>query len=148
MFCRFGPRFPALNNSYDYGLRQVAKQVAKEIGIGQYIREGVYVMLGGPAYETVAELRLLRMLGVDAVGMSTVPEVIVARHCGMNVLAFSLITNECITDYDVEGEANHAEVIETATRRQSDLNRFVTRIVSVIDMDMPIVPPNIKDMVI
>lgn len=145
---RFGPRFPALNNSYDYGLRQVAKQVAKEIGIGQYIREGVYVMLGGPAYETVAELRLLRMLGVDAVGMSTVPEVIVARHCGMNVLAFSLITNECITDYDVEGEANHAEVIETATRRQSDLNRFVTRIVSVIDMDMPIVPPNIKDMVI
>ena len=65
---RFGPRFPALNNSYDMGLRQLAKQVAKDIGIDQYIREGVYVMLGGPAYETVAELRLLRMLGVDAVG--------------------------------------------------------------------------------
>lgn len=65
---RFGPRFPAMNNSYDQRLRQLAKQVAKEIGIDQYIREGVYVMLGGPAYETVAELRLLRMLGVDAVG--------------------------------------------------------------------------------
>lgn len=57
-----------MNNSYDARLRQLAKQVSKEIGIDQYIREGVYVMLGGPAYETVAELRLLRMLGVDAVG--------------------------------------------------------------------------------
>ena len=57
-----------MNNSYDLGLRQLAKDVAKEIGISDYIREGVYVMLGGPAYETVAELRLLRMLGVDAVG--------------------------------------------------------------------------------
>lgn len=142
---RFGPRFPALNNSYDYQLRQIAKQAAKDIGIGQYIREGVYVMLGGPAYETVAELRLLRMLGVDAVGMSTVPEVIVARHCGMTVFAFSLITNECITDYDVEGEANHAEVIETATRRQSDLNLLVTRIVSRIALDMEIEPQIIKN---
>ena len=65
---RFGPRFPAMNNAYDARLRQLAKSVAKEIGIDQYIREGVYVMLGGPAYETVAELRLLRMLGIDAVG--------------------------------------------------------------------------------
>ena len=128
--CRFGPRFPAMNNSYDLGLRRMAKQVAKDIGIEQYIREGVYVMLGGPAYETVAELRLLRMLGVDAVGMSTVPEVIVARHCGMSVFAFSLITNECITDYDADREANHEEVIETANKRQSDLNLFAGRLVS------------------
>lgn len=70
---RFGPRFPAMNNSYDQRLRQLAKQVAKDIGIDQYIREGVYVMLGGPAYETVAELRLLRMLGVDAVGTLLLP---------------------------------------------------------------------------
>ncbi len=72
-FDRFGPRFPAMNNSYDQRLRQLAKQVAKDIGIEQYIREGVYVMLGGPAYETVAELRLLRMLGVDAVGKHFFP---------------------------------------------------------------------------
>jgi purine-nucleoside phosphorylase len=108
------------------------------------------------------------MLGVDAVGMSTVPEVIgkhniflessykivfwiqiffslVARHCGMTVFAFSLITNECITDYDVEGEANHAEVIETATRRQSDLNLLVTRIVSRIALEMEIEPSIIKN---
>ncbi|XP_057376413.1 purine nucleoside phosphorylase-like isoform X1 [Daphnia carinata] len=134
---RFGPRFPAMNNSYDQRLRQMAKQVAKDIGIDQYIREGVYVMLGGPAYETVAELRLLRMLGVDAVGMSTVPEVMVARHCGMTVFAFSLITNECITDYDAQGEANHEEVIETANKRQNDLNLFVTRVVSSMANEMP-----------
>lgn len=62
-----------MNNSYDQRLRQMAKKVAIDIGIDQYIREGVYVMLGGPAYETVAELRLLRMLGVDAVGMLLLP---------------------------------------------------------------------------
>lgn len=133
---RFGPRFPALNNSYDLRLRQLAKQVSLEIGIQQYIREGVYVMLGGPAYETVAELRLLRMLGVDAVGMSTVPEVIVARHCGMTVFSFSLITNECITDYDADREANHEEVIDTANKRQNDLNLFAGRMVSAISSEM------------
>lgn len=62
--------------------------------------------------------------------MSTVPEVIVARHCGLTVFAFSLITNECITSYDDQGEANHEEVIETANKRQQDLNLFATRLVS------------------
>ena len=151
-----------MNNSYDLGLRQLAKDVAKEIGISDYIREGVYVMLGGPAYETVAELRLLRMLGVDAVGkcifllkikinlfktfcanqqlllltgMSTVPEVIVARHCGMTVFAFSLITNECITEYDCDREANHEEVIETANKRQNDLKLLVTRMVATMSVE-------------
>lgn len=70
------------------------------------------------------------------VGMSTVPEVIVARHCGMTVFSFSLITNECITDYDAQGEANHEEVIETANKRQNDLKLFVTRIVSSMANDM------------
>ena len=65
---RFGPRFLALNNSYDMRLRQMAMECAKEMGIAPHIHEGVYVMLGGPTYETVAELRLLRMLGIDAVG--------------------------------------------------------------------------------
>lgn len=69
---------------------------------------------------------------VSILGMSTVPEVIVARHCGMTVFSFSLITNECITDYDAQGEANHEEVIETANKRQNDLKLFVTRIVSSI----------------
>lgn len=133
---RFGPRFLALNNSYDMRLRQMAMECAKEMGIAPHIHEGVYVMLGGPTYETVAELRLLRMLGIDAVGMSTVPEVIVARHCEMKVFAFSLITNECITEYESTKEANHAEVIETANERQNDLNHLVTRMVASMGQDI------------
>ena len=68
--------------------------------------------------------------------MSTVPEVIVARHCGMTVFAFSLITNECITEYDTNKEANHEEVIDTANKRQNDLKFLVTRMVSSISSDM------------
>lgn len=133
---KFGPRFLALNNTYDPRLRQMALECAKDIGIGEHIHEGVYVMLGGPTYETVAELRLLRMLGVDAVGMSTVPEVIVARHCDMTVFSFSLITNECITEYETDKEANHAEVMETANMRKNDLNNLISRIVSSMSRDI------------
>lgn len=65
---RWGPRFPALNNAYDLKLRNLAREVAKELGISEYMQEGVYVMVGGPNYETVSELRALRTLGADAVG--------------------------------------------------------------------------------
>ena len=70
------------------------------------------------------------------IGMSTVPEVIVARHCGMTVFAFSLITNECIADYDSTREANHEEVIETANHRQNDLKLFVTRMVTSMSLNI------------
>jgi purine-nucleoside phosphorylase len=126
---RFGPRFPPLNTAYDSKLRVLAKQVANELGMNKFVREGVYTMVGGPSYETVAELRAMRILGVDAVGMSTIPEVIAARHCGIQVFAFSLITNECITDYDVDVEASHEEVVETANNREEDLKRFVTQLI-------------------
>lgn len=79
---RFGPRFPGMNNAYDKTLRNRAMKEVKEIGLQDVVREGVYVMLGGPAYETVAELNLLRILGVDAVGMSTVPEVNISLVLG------------------------------------------------------------------
>ncbi|KAB7508138.1 Purine nucleoside phosphorylase [Armadillidium nasatum] len=107
---RFGPRFPAMNNCYDANLRKIAKETAKEMGLDPAIKEGVYIMLGGPCYETPAELRVLRVMGVDAVGMSTVPEVVVARHCGIDVFAFSLITNKCIIDYETTDKANHDEI--------------------------------------
>lgn len=130
---RFGTRFPPMNNAYDKQLRILAKQVASELGMDDFIQEGVYTMLGGPNFETVAELRALRMLGVDAVGMSTIPEVITGLHCGMRCFAFSLITNEAITEYDVDEEASHEEVVETGNRRQEDLKKFITYLIPCIE---------------
>ncbi|XP_075978471.1 purine nucleoside phosphorylase-like isoform X2 [Anticarsia gemmatalis] len=126
---RFGPRFPPMNKAYNYEFRKIAKQVAKELKMDDIIREGVYTCLGGPNFETVAELSMLKMLGVDAVGMSTVHEVITARHCDMNVFALSLITNECVTSYDNTGEANHEEVLDVGRMRQDMLRQFVAQLV-------------------
>lgn len=103
-----GPRFPALTDAYDPDLAHRARAATQRAGV--HLHEGVYVMLAGPNYETRAELRMLRGLGADAVGMSTVLEVIVARHAGVRVLAFSLITNKATPD--VEIGASHQEVIE------------------------------------
>lgn len=86
-----GPRFPDMSHAYDPALCDLARTVARENGIA--LREGVYVMLAGPSYESPADVRMLRLFGADAVGMSTVPEVIVARHSGMRVLGLSLISN-------------------------------------------------------
>lgn len=130
---RFGPRFPPMNKAYDKELLANCKKVAVEVGIDKNaIHEGVYACLGGPNFETVAELRMLKMLGVDAVGMSTVHEVITAIHCNMSVIAFSLITNACITDYDNHNEANHEEVIDVGKMKQKDLMRFTEKIIDYI----------------
>ena len=87
----FGPRFPDVGNAYDRILREAAKACAA--GCGLSLREGVYMMFSGPCYETPAEIRMARVLGASAVGMSTVPEAITAAHCGMRTLGISLITN-------------------------------------------------------
>lgn len=108
---QFGPRFPSMTKTYDRHLMQVARQVAQREGIG--LQEGVYTGLAGPTFETPAEIRMLRTIGSDAVGMSTVPEVIVANHGGMRILGISSITNVAITDYDSDAETNHEEVLET-----------------------------------
>jgi purine-nucleoside phosphorylase len=105
-----GERFVGMAHAYDLDLRNLAKQAAKDAGLT--LHEGVYACLSGPAFETPAEIRMLRVLGADAVGMSTVHEVLVARHGGMRVLAFSGITNEAIDHIDAENETNHQEVLE------------------------------------
>jgi purine-nucleoside phosphorylase len=105
---RFGPRFPAMADAFDPSLRERAAEAAATADVR--LREGVYIMLSGPYYETRAEMRMLRALGGDAVGMSTVHEVLVARHAGARVLGFSLITNKATED--VEAGATHEEVIE------------------------------------
>jgi len=103
---RLGPRFPAMVGAFDEELAAVARAVAAEQGTP--LREGVYCMVAGPSFESAAELRLLRALGADAVGMSTAPEVMVARHGGMRVLGLSLITNLALPDGP---PANHEEVL-------------------------------------
>lgn len=104
---RFGPRFLPMTDAMDGGLRDLARAAAGRVAVP--LREGTYLMLSGPSYETRAELRMLRTLGADAVGMSTVHEVLVARHHGARLLGFSLITNKATAD--MTGEVNHEEVL-------------------------------------
>jgi len=109
---RFGPRFPDMTEVYSYRLRAVADRAAAAMGMK--LPHGVYVGLLGPSYETPAEIRYLRTIGVDAVGMSTVPEAIVARHMGMKVLGISCITN--MAAGVLPQPLDHREVMETARR--------------------------------
>jgi purine-nucleoside phosphorylase len=103
-----GPRFPDMSRAYDRDLSQLARQAAEQVGLP--LREGVYVCLAGPSFETPADLRFLRMIGADAVGMSTVPEVTVARHGGLRVLGLSGISNKANLDGDTI--TTHDEVLQ------------------------------------
>lgn len=116
-----GPRFPDMSVAYDAPLRQLARQVAAEQGL--ILREGIYIAVVGPNLETRAEYRMLRALGADVVGMSTVPEVIVARHGGMRVLGLSIITDMCLPDS--LKEATLEEIVATANTAQPKLSALV-----------------------
>ncbi len=105
----FGPRFPDMTYAFDRDLAALAHQKADELGVR--LQKGVYCWFNGPCFETPAEIRMARILGVDAVGMSTVPETIVARHCGMRVLGLSCITNMAAGVLDAP--LNHEEVMAT-----------------------------------
>jgi len=118
-----GPRFPAMTDAYDPELQVLARQVAEEQG--QPMREGVYAGLLGPTFETPAEVRMLRTMGADAVGMSTVHEVIAARHAGMRVLGMSLITNVA-----AGSKHGHEEVLATSARRAPVLAELVAGILT------------------
>ena len=107
----FGPRFPDMSRAYDARLRALAKQIAASAHVP--LREGVYVCLAGPSFETPADLRFLRLSGADAVGMSTVPEVTVARHGGTRVLGLSGISNALPVEGAPPVETTHEEVLET-----------------------------------
>ncbi|NLM06858.1 MAG: purine-nucleoside phosphorylase [Tissierellia bacterium] len=125
----FGPRFPDMTNVYSKDLCKIARKAAEENKL--ILKEGVYAYLTGPSYETPAEIKALRLLGADAVGMSTVPEAIVANHQGMRVLGISAITNMAA---GINKTAlNHKEVIETADRIKDNfeglLNSIIGRII-------------------
>ncbi len=122
---RLGPRFPDMSAPYDPGLRDLARRAALELGL--VLREGVYVAVPGPNLETRAEYRMLRALGADVVGMSTVPEVIVAVHEGMRVIGISIITDQCLPD--ALEPADIARIIATATKAEPQLTRLISTLV-------------------
>lgn len=120
-----GPRFPDMHEAYDKSLRQLADDIAKEKNIR--VVHGVYVGVQGPTFETPAEYTMYHRLGGDAVGMSTVPEVIVARHCGIKVFGMSIIT-----DLGIEGkpvEVSHEEVQEAANKAQPLMTEIMREII-------------------
>ncbi|HEY7681012.1 MAG TPA: purine-nucleoside phosphorylase [Gemmatimonadales bacterium] len=125
---RLGPRFPDMSDPYDSGLRAIARALALELGIT--LREGVYVAVPGPNLETRAEYRMLRGMGADIVGMSTVPEVIVAVHQAMKVVGISIITDQCLPD--ALRPANIEHIIATATSAEPKLTRLVAALVQKI----------------
>lgn len=126
---RFGPRFPDMSAVYSPELQELVVEEARAINVE--VRRGVYGALSGPSYETPAEIHLLRALGADAVGMSTVPEAIVARHMGIEVLGISCITNMAagISDEPI----NHEEVMATGDRVRATFTELLQRVISAIN---------------
>ena len=122
---RFGPRFPDMSEVYDREYQEVA--VCEAHAMGVELRRAVYAALTGPSYETPAEIRMLRLLGADAVGMSTVPEALVARHMGLRVLGISCITNMAAGVLDKP--INHEEVIETGERVRETFAELLRRVI-------------------
>jgi purine-nucleoside phosphorylase len=122
---RLGPRFPDMSAPYDPDLRTLARKTALELGI--MLREGVYVAVAGPNLETRAEYRMLRAIGADVVGMSTVPEVIVAGHQGMRTIGISIITDQCLPDALEPAEIGR--IIATAGRAEPHLTRLIAALV-------------------
>lgn len=122
---RFGPRFPDMSEVYSREFQEIAVSEAREMGLE--LRRGVYAALSGPSYETPAEVRMLRTLGADAVGMSTVPEAIVARQMGIRVLGLSCITN--LAAGVVDQPINHEEVMETGARVHETFRNLLRRVI-------------------
>lgn len=121
----FGPRFPDMSKAYTPEYRQIAHEVAEKAGIK--LDDGVYIGVSGPTYETPAEIRAFKTLGADAVGMSTVPEVIVAAHSGLKVLGISAITNHAA---GFQEELNHEEVVEVTQRIKEGFKGLIKAILA------------------
>lgn len=123
-----GPRFPDMSDTYDKALRIKIKEIAKNLNIR--LQEGVYMFNTGPTYETAAEVKMARILGADAVGMSTVPEAIVANHSGMSIVGISCITNMATGILDQP--LDHQEVVETADRVRETFITLVSKIIEMV----------------
>ncbi|CAH8643575.1 unnamed protein product [Heterobilharzia americana] len=131
---KFGPRFLATSNAYNPELRKLSIQLSEKLNIRHLVHEGVYAFAGGPTYESPAECKMLLSMGADIVGMSTVPEVLIAHHCGISVLAISLVTNMCILDVESNVTANHEEVLDTAKKSAAILQSWFKEIINNISI--------------
>jgi purine-nucleoside phosphorylase len=134
---RFGPRFPDMTDAYAKAYREATLTEGKKLGIAMH--EGVYAALPGPSYETPAEIHYLRAIGADLVGMSTVPEVIAARHLGMKVLGISCVTNMAAGMLD--RPLNHKEVLETGERVKVQFVALLKAVIPLIDKDVNVPVP-------
>lgn len=128
MDSEFGPAFVNMSQAYDAELREQAFAVAERLG--QNLKRGVYAMVAGPSFETPAEIRFLRAVGADAVGMSTASEVIVARHCGMRVLGISCIANMAIGEEHLH--LSHQEVLAATKKAGAQMARLIASLVEVV----------------
>ena len=126
----FGPRFPDMTRPYDMRLRKMAFEIGEELGIS--LKSGVYFAGTGPSYETPAEYKYFRMIGADAVGMSTIPEVIVARHSDIPVFGISVITNEAHDDYAEDYVNDGDDVVEAANAAAVKMTSLFTRIIETL----------------
>jgi purine-nucleoside phosphorylase len=134
---RFGPRFPDMSRAYYPKYREIAIAEGRRLGID--VKEGVYAALSGPSFETPAEIRYLRTIGADMVGMSTVPEVIVARHMGIRVLGISCVTN--MAAGILNQPISHAEVMEMGERVRTQFVALLRRVIPRIAEDLEKDPP-------
>ncbi len=125
-----GPRFPDMSETYSKRYRMIAREVAVELGI--HVRDGVYAAVLGPCFETPAEIRFLRAIGADLVGMSTVTEVIAARHMGMKILALSCVTNMA-AGFHLD-KVSHQEVLATSAMVRDTLVRFLKALLPRLDL--------------
>lgn len=138
---RFGPRFPAMNGAYTPELIALTRKVASGMKEQPILRQGAYCYVNGPSYETPTEVSYLRSLGGGSVGMSTVNEIITARHCGLQILGLSLITNKGIGVGDKGDPPTHAEVISAINKVQTQVEELVKRIVAAMDVSgVPLTP--------
>lgn len=135
---RFGPRFPDMSAAYSKTYREIALREAKRLGLG--VHEGIYAAMSGPSFETPAEIRYLKTIGADLVGMSTVPEVIAARQMGIRVLGISCATNMAAGILDQP--LSHAEVLETSERVKSQFIAFLRAVIPQIAADVASAAPD------
>jgi purine-nucleoside phosphorylase len=143
---RFGDRFVTMSNAYDSELINELEDAAASLKLDRCLKKGIYAMVVGPTYETIAEARALRLLGADAIGMSTVHEIIAAHQMGVRCLGISLLTNDILTDYDsMEDIVEHEHVVDMGARRSQDfialILAFIKSVRKEIKLELSSTPP-------